>query len=129
MVALCELESCLANSVLTLHKHSASQNHVHGMVMQRAYSPPDVVWSYLSKFSRPQCWRSLVLHSEQVYGDVDDTQVGHMRKVTYISGLPGTWDQEMLHTFDEKRGLFGYTVFDGDFNMNAYDNKQIVFFR
>lgn len=51
-----------------------------------------------------------------------EVQVGSVRDISIISGLPATSSKEILQIFDEEQHILGYRVLGGDHRLKNYSS-------
>ncbi|CAN4113592.1 unnamed protein product [Withania somnifera] len=105
------------DSVVNQHTHSVSQNQCCSAVIQRISAPISSVWSVVRRFDNPQAYKNFVKSCHVIGGDGN---VGTVREVHVISGLPAAISMERLEILDEERHVISFSVVGGDHRLSNY---------
>ncbi|OIT27766.1 PREDICTED: abscisic acid receptor PYL4-like [Nicotiana attenuata] len=105
------------DSVGKYHTHSVSPNQCCSAVIQRVSAPVSAVWSVVRRFDNPQAYKHFVKSCHVIVGDGD---VGTLREVRVISGLPAASSTERLEILDEERHVISFSVVGGDHRLANY---------
>ncbi|KAH0632837.1 hypothetical protein KY284_035623 [Solanum tuberosum] len=105
------------DSVTTHHTHSISPNQCCSAVIQHISAPISTVWSVLRRFDNPQAYKHFVKSCHVIGGDGN---VGTLREVRVISGLPAANSMERLEILDEERHVISFSVVGGDHRLVNY---------
>ncbi|KAK4342684.1 hypothetical protein RND71_038500 [Anisodus tanguticus] len=105
------------DSVVKYHTHSVSPNQCCSAVIQRISAPVSAVWSVVRRFDNPQAYKHFVKSCHVIGGDGN---VGTVREVRVISGLPAASSMERLEILDEERHVISFSVVGGDHRLANY---------
>ncbi|XP_009785556.1 abscisic acid receptor PYL4-like [Nicotiana tabacum] len=105
------------DSVVKYHTQSVSPNQCCSAVIQRVSAPVSAVWSVIRRFDKPQAYKHFVKSCHVIVGDGD---VGTLREVHVISGLPAARSTERLEILDEERHVISFSVVGGDHRLVNY---------
>nr|GMC97659.1 abscisic acid receptor PYL4-like [Ipomoea batatas] len=104
-------------TVARYHTHPVGPNQCCSAVIQRISAPVSTVWSVVRRFDNPQAYKHFVKSCDVIVGDGD---VGTLREVRVISGLPAGSSTERLEILDEERHVISFSVVDGDHRLANY---------
>ncbi|CAN0879650.1 Abscisic acid receptor PYL4 [Linum grandiflorum] len=118
----CPLPSAVAAAipdaaVARYHDHAVGPNQCSSAVVQRIAAPVSTVWSVLRRFDNPQAYKHFVKSCHVILGTGD---VGSLREVHIISGLPAASSTERLEILDEERHVISFSVVGGDHRLANY---------
>ncbi|KAG2686094.1 hypothetical protein I3843_10G152700 [Carya illinoinensis] len=105
------------DSVARYHTHAAGPNQCISAVVQDIAAPVSTVWSVVRRFDNPQAYKHFVKSCNLIGGDGD---VGTLREVQVISGLPAERSTERLEILDEERHVISFSVVGGDHRLSNY---------
>ncbi|XP_055811718.1 abscisic acid receptor PYL4-like [Solanum dulcamara] len=105
------------DSVVNHHTHSISPNQCCSAVIQRISAPISSIWSVLRRFDNPQAYKHFVKSCHVIGGDGN---VGTLREVRVISGLPAANSMERLEILDEECHVISFSVVGGDHRLVNY---------
>ncbi|KAJ8533905.1 hypothetical protein K7X08_007229 [Anisodus acutangulus] len=105
------------DSVARYHTHPVSPNQCCSAVIQRISAPVSTVWSVVRRFDNPQAYKHFVKSCHVIVGDGD---VGTLREVRVISGLPAASSTERLEILDDERHVISFSVVGGDHRLANY---------
>ncbi|XP_049344240.1 abscisic acid receptor PYL4 [Solanum verrucosum] len=105
------------DSVSRYHTHTVSPDQCCSAVIQRISAPVSTVWSVVRRFDNPQAYKHFVKSCHVVVGDGD---VGTLREVRVISGLPAASSTERLEILDDERHVISFSVVGGDHRLANY---------
>lgn len=98
------------------HKHETEGDQCSSMVVQRINAPVNVVWSVVRRFDKPQTYKHFI-RSCAMKGD---GQVGSIREVCVVSGLPASTSTERLEILDEESHIISFSVVGGEHRLKNY---------
>ncbi|GLJ30743.1 hypothetical protein SUGI_0609290 [Cryptomeria japonica] len=98
------------------HKHETEGDQCSSMVVQRINAPVNVVWSVVRRFDKPQTYKHFI-RSCAMKGD---GQVGSIREVSVVSGLPASTSTERLEILDEESHIISFSVVGGEHRLKNY---------
>ncbi|XP_059296475.1 abscisic acid receptor PYL4 [Lycium ferocissimum] len=105
------------DSVARYHTHPVGPNQCCSAVIQRITAPVSTVWSVVRRFDNPQAYKHFVKSCHVIVGDGD---VGTLREVRVISGLPAASSTERLEILDDERHVISFSVIGGDHRLANY---------
>ncbi|CAL0306248.1 unnamed protein product [Lupinus luteus] len=105
------------DAVARYHTHAVAPNQCCSAVVQEIYAPVSTVWSVVRRFDNPQAYKNFVKSCHVIGGDGN---VGTLREVHVISGLPAARSTERLEILDEERHVLSFSVVDGDHKLANY---------
>lgn len=100
------------------HAHMVGPNQCCSVVIQAIESPVSTVWSVVRRFDNPQAYKHFVKSCQVIVGD--GIQVGTLREVHVVSGLPAVSSTERLEILDEDRHVISFSVVGGDHRLRNY---------
>ncbi|EYU41948.1 hypothetical protein ABFS82_10G011300 [Erythranthe guttata] len=104
-------------NVARYHTHAVGPNQCCSSVSQHISAPVSTVWSVVRRFDNPQAYKHFVKSCHLVLGDGD---VGTLREVRVISGLPAVSSTERLEILDDERHVISFSVVGGDHRLANY---------
>ncbi|XP_057958253.1 abscisic acid receptor PYL4-like [Malania oleifera] len=75
------------------------------------------VWSVVRRFDKPQTSKHFLKSCLVILGDGD---VGTLREVRVVSGLPAATSTERLEILDDERHVMSFSVVGGDHRLSNY---------
>ncbi|KAI3514829.1 hypothetical protein L2E82_11590 [Cichorium intybus] len=105
------------DSIARYHIHPVAQNQCCSAVIQQINAPVSTVWSVVRRFDNPQAYKHFVKSCHVVDGNGD---VGTLRQVDVISGLPAANSTERLEILDDERHVLSFSVVGGDHRLANY---------
>ncbi|XP_020578258.1 abscisic acid receptor PYL4-like [Phalaenopsis equestris] len=99
------------------HHHPVGPNQCCSAVVQHIAAPVHTVWSVLRQFDNPQAYKHFVKSCRVVAGNGD---VGTLRQVKLVSGLPAESSTERLEILDEERYVLSFRVVGGKHRLTNY---------
>ncbi|KAM7265389.1 hypothetical protein ACFE04_003072 [Oxalis oulophora] len=99
------------------HTHMVGPNQCCSAVVQQIEAPVSSVWSVVRRFDNPQAYKHFVKSCHVILGDGD---VGTLREVRVISGLPAASSTERLEILDDERHVISFTIVGGDHRLANY---------
>ncbi|KAI3472829.1 hypothetical protein Pfo_030415 [Paulownia fortunei] len=103
--------------VARYHTHAVGPNQCFSAVTQHISAPVSTVWSVVRRFDNPQAYKHFVKSCHVVLGNGD---VGTLREVRVISGLPAVSSTERLEILDDERHVISFSVVGGDHRLANY---------
>lgn len=107
----------IPNTIAHYHTHSISSDQLCSAVVQETTASITAVWSVVRRFDKPQAYKNFIKSCNLVGGDGD---VGTLREVNLISGLPAARSTERLEILDEDRHVISFSVVGGDHKLANY---------
>jgi abscisic acid receptor PYR/PYL family len=74
------------------------------------------VWSFVRKFDEPQKYKIFVKRCVMREGSLE---VGSVREIEVVSGLPATTSVEQLECLDDSEHILGMRKLDGDHRLKV----------
>lgn len=105
------------DSVVKYHTHLVGPNQCCSAAIQRISAPVSTVWSVVRRFDNPQAYKHFVKSCHLIDGDGN---VGTLREVRVISGLPAVNSTERLEILDEECHVISFSVVGGDHRLANY---------
>ncbi|KAK4579599.1 hypothetical protein RGQ29_029319 [Quercus rubra] len=103
--------------ILQHHFHMVESNQCCSAVVQTINAPVSMVWSVVRRFDNPQAYKHFVKSCHVIDGDGD---VGTLREVHVVSGLPAGSSTERLEILDDERHVISFSIIGGDHRLNNY---------
>ncbi|XP_010937948.1 abscisic acid receptor PYL4 [Elaeis guineensis] len=120
-VAAAEEERCTAHAVpeevARHHQHAVGPHQCCSAVVQTMAAPVPTVWSVVRRFDKPQAYKHFVKSCHVLDGDGD---VGTLREVRVVSGLPAVTSTERLEILDDERHVLSFRVVGGEHRLANY---------
>ncbi|KAL9276026.1 Abscisic acid receptor PYL5-like protein [Drosera capensis] len=109
----------IPDTALIYHNHRVGRDQCCSAVVQSiSNAPVDTVWSVVRRFDNPHAYKCFLRSCEIVCGDGVD--VGSLREVQVISGLPAASSTERLDILDDERRVIGFSVLGGEHRLSNY---------
>ncbi|XVE99824.1 hypothetical protein REPUB_Repub03eG0234800 [Reevesia pubescens] len=105
------------DTVSTYHIHTLGPNQCCSAVIQAINAPVETVWSVVRRFDNPQAYKHFLKSCNVIVGDGN---VGTLREVLVVSGLPASSSTERLEILDDERHVLSFSVVGGDHRLNNY---------
>ncbi|KAL4296776.1 hypothetical protein GQ457_12G008330 [Hibiscus cannabinus] len=105
------------DTVARHHTHLVSPNQCCSAVVQQISAPVSTVWSVVRRFDNPQAYKHFVKSCHVIVGD---GEVGTLREVNVISGLPAARSTERLEILDDESHVLSFSVVGGDHRLANY---------
>lgn len=99
------------------HTHTVGANQCFSVLVQTVDAPIEAVWSLVRRFDNPQAYKHFLKSCQVIDGDGD---VGTLREVHVVSGLPAASSKERLEILDEERHVISFSVVGGVHRLNNY---------
>ncbi|KAF3433340.1 hypothetical protein FNV43_RR24442 [Rhamnella rubrinervis] len=107
----------LPDSVARYHSHCLAPNQCFSAVVQHIDAPVSTVWSVVRRFDNPQAYKHFLKSCHVIDGDGN---VGSLREVLVVSGLPAASSTERLEILDDERHVLSFSVVGGDHRLTNY---------
>ncbi|KAI9077819.1 hypothetical protein K1719_040305 [Acacia pycnantha] len=107
----------IPDQVARYHTHAVAPNQCCSAVSQNITAPVSTVWSVVRRFDNPQGYKHFVKSCHVLVGDGD---VGTLREVHVISGLPASNSTERLEILDDERHVLSFSVIGGEHRLSNY---------
>ncbi|KAL1543615.1 Abscisic acid receptor pyl4 [Salvia divinorum] len=103
--------------VARYHTHAVGPDQTCSATMQLISAPVATVWSVVRRFDNPQAYKHFVKSCHVVLGDGD---VGTLREVRVITGMPAVSSTERLEILDDERHVISFRIVGGDHRLANY---------
>lgn len=110
--------SSVPDGVARYHTHALGPNQCGSAFVQSVDAPVGTVWSLVRRFDKPQAYKHFLKSCHVIFGDGVD--VGSLREVHVVSGLPAASSTERLEILDEERHVIGFRIVGGDHRLRNY---------
>ncbi|KAM3344889.1 abscisic acid receptor PYL12 [Capsicum galapagoense] len=104
------------------HTYPLSPNNINNrccsVVVLSISASINTVWSILRRFDNPQGYKNFLKSCHVIVGD--GKEVGSLREVNVISGLPATKSIERLEILDDEKKVMSISIVGGDHRLNNY---------
>nr|XP_009802216.1 PREDICTED: abscisic acid receptor PYL12-like [Nicotiana sylvestris] len=101
----------LDKMVKRYHTHELSSKQCSSVLVQTIDAPLPLVWSFVRKFDKPQCYKNFINSCTLLSGDGG---VGSIREVTLVSGFPGKKSIESFDFLDDEMHVCVFSVVEAD---------------
>jgi abscisic acid receptor (PYR/PYL family) len=105
------------DTVARYHAHAVGPNQCCSAVTQQISAPISAVWPVVRRFDNPQAYKHFVKSCHVVNGDGN---VGTVREIRVISGLPAANSTERLEILDDERHVISFSMVGGDHRLVNY---------
>ncbi|KAL2337693.1 hypothetical protein Fmac_012139 [Flemingia macrophylla] len=109
--------AAVPDAVARFHTHVVAPHQCCSAVAQEIAASVATVWSVVRRFDNPQAYKHFVKSCHVIGGDGD---VGTLREVHVISGLPAARSMERLEILDEERHIISFSMVGGDHRLVNY---------
>jgi abscisic acid receptor (PYR/PYL family) len=103
--------------VARYHTHTVAPKQCCSAVVQNIDAPVSTVWSVVRRFDNPQAYKHFLKSCQVIDGDGN---VGTLREVHVVSGLPAESSTERLEILDDDRHVISFSVVGGDHRLRNY---------
>lgn len=107
----------LPEGLLHHHTHAVGPGQCASAAVQTIGAAVEAVWSVVRRFDRPQEYKKFLKSCHVILGDGD---VGTLREVRVVSGLPAATSTERLEVLDDERHVMSFSVVGGDHRLRNY---------
>lgn len=104
-------------NMLHFHTHAVGPNQCCSAVVQTISAPVETVWSVVRRFDNPQAYKHFLKSCDVIVGDGN---VGTLREVHVVSGLPASNSRERLEILDDEKHVMSFRVVGGEHRLNNY---------
>jgi abscisic acid receptor PYR/PYL family len=117
MVAMRCNNHAVPDVVARQHEHLVGLNQCCSAVVQSIDAPVITVWSVVRRFDRPQTYKHFIRSCDVIDGNGD---VGTVREIHVVSGLPATSSRERLEILDDEQHVISFSVVGGEHRLKNY---------
>lgn len=110
-------EVSLPEALLHHHTHAVAANQCCSAAVQTIDAAVETVWSVVRRFDKPQEYKKFLKSCHVIVGDGD---VGTLREVRVVSGLPAASSTERLEILDDEEHVMSFSVVGGDHRLQNY---------
>ncbi|KAK4261450.1 hypothetical protein QN277_004444 [Acacia crassicarpa] len=114
----------LKRSVTEHHTYMVGPDQCSSLLAQRIHAPPEMVWSVVRRFDKPQAYKHFIKSCALKEGF--RITVGCTRDVNVISGLPAATSTERLDILDDDRHVTGFSIIGGEHRLRNYRSVTTV---
>uniref|UniRef100_A0A2N9GFG8 Abscisic acid receptor PYL2 n=1 Tax=Fagus sylvatica TaxID=28930 RepID=A0A2N9GFG8_FAGSY len=107
----------------TYHTFQPYPNTCTSLLTQSIDAPASITWPFVRDFGNPQKYKHFIKSCTMVVGD---GEVGSIRDVTVISGLPASTSTERLEVLDDEKLVLSFSVVGGDHRLHNYRSVTSV---
>ncbi|KAL8539296.1 hypothetical protein ACS0TY_001066 [Phlomoides rotata] len=104
-------------NLLHHHTHAVTPNQCCSAAVQTIDAPLAAVWSLVRRFDKPQEYKLFLKSCHVIVGDGD---VGTLREVRVVSGLPAACSTERLEILDDEKHVMSFSVVGGEHRLHNY---------
>lgn len=105
------------------HTHAVAANQCCSAAVQAIDAPLDAVWPVVRRFDKPHEYKRFLKSCDVILGDGD---VGTLREVRVVSGLPAACSTERLDILDDEKHVMSFSVVGGDHRLHNYRSVTTV---
>eukprot|EP00897_Mesotaenium_endlicherianum_P006943 jgi/Mesen1/6277/ME000324S05315 len=105
--------------VRKFHDRKVGAEEAYNVVYQPVRASPEAVWSVLRDFHRPQRFRWAIGSCELNLPEGEQLHAGVTRRMTTVTGIPGSYITERLDWLCDEERVLGYTIIDTDFRLEG----------
>ncbi|XP_010526063.1 PREDICTED: abscisic acid receptor PYL2-like [Tarenaya hassleriana] len=106
------------------HRFNPNGSACTSLITQRINAPASAVWPLIRSFDNPQKYKHFIKSCRLVHGN--GTDVGSVREVTVISGLPASTSTERLELLDDQNRVLSFRVVGGEHRLKNYKSVTSV---
>ncbi|GAB4831984.1 Abscisic acid receptor pyl4 [Ancistrocladus abbreviatus] len=117
-LSLSPTTSIPADTLFSFHSHSLGPNQCSSAVIQSISAPVPIVWSLVRRFDNPQAYKHFLKSCHIILGD--GLQIGTLREVRVVSGLPASSSTERLEILDDEHHIISFSVVGGEHRLQNY---------
>ncbi|KAK1322193.1 Abscisic acid receptor PYL4 [Acorus calamus] len=113
----------LPSAVSRHHTHHVSPHQCTSLVIQHIDAPVPTVWSVVRRFDKPQTYKHFVKSCHVIAtttNNKNNFDVGSLREVRVVSGLPAASSTERLEILDDERHVLSFRVVGGEHRLKNY---------
>ncbi|XP_016470724.1 abscisic acid receptor PYL2-like [Nicotiana tabacum] len=114
-----ELEALIQN----YHTFDHLPNTCTSLITQRIDAPAHVVWPFVRRFDNPEKYKHFIKSCKMTTGE---GEVGSIREVTVVSGIPASTSTERLEILDDEKHILSFRVVGGEHRLNNYRSVTSV---
>ncbi|KVH89742.1 abscisic acid receptor PYR1-like [Cynara cardunculus var. scolymus] len=108
----------LKTAITEFHTYDLKSAQCSSLLAQHVDAPPDVVWSVIRQFDKPQIYKHFIKSCSVKEGST--MAEGCTRDVIVISGLPAATSTERLDLLDDERQVMAFTIIGGEHRLRNY---------
>ncbi|EEF41501.1 abscisic acid receptor PYL4 [Ricinus communis] len=110
-------DAAVPDYVSCYHTRSVGPDQCCSAVFKIINAPVSTVWSVVRRFDNPQAYKHFVKSCHLINGDGD---VGTLREVHVVSGLPAESSTERLEILDDEQHVISFSMIGGDHRLKNY---------
>lgn len=116
-ICMMPVPAWLPDDIICHHTHIMDPTQGCSAVVQTIKAPVDTVWSVVRRFDNPQAYKHFLKSCRFILGDGN---VGTLREVQVVSGLPAATSTERLEILDDENHVMSFRVVGGEHRLNNY---------
>ncbi|KAI9159820.1 hypothetical protein LWI28_002244 [Acer negundo] len=120
--------SILEPIIKTYHTspHDQSPNTCTSIIKQHVNTPLSLIWPFVRDFGNPNKYKHFIKSCTTRDGAHNGLEVGSVRDVRIISGLPASTSTERLEILDDEKHISSFRIVGGDHRLNNYQSVTSV---
>ncbi|KAF5186295.1 Abscisic acid receptor pyr1 [Thalictrum thalictroides] len=103
---------------------SSSPPKCSSVLVQHINAPVPLVWSIVRRFDKPELYKRFVQTTTMLSGDGDN--IGCVRKVQIVSGLPAQVSIERLNLLEANLHVISFSIVGGDHRLANYRSTMLL---
>lgn len=107
----------LPEPLVRYHASEVGPDQCCSVLVQTIAAPVSTVWSVVRRFDNPQAYKNFLKSCHVIDGD---GQVGTLREVRVVSGLPAASSTERLEILDDEQHVMSFSIVGGDHRLSNY---------
>lgn len=104
------------------HILEPTSNTCTSIITYKIEAPSSIVWPYVRSFENPQKYKHFIKGCNMK----GDGNVGSIREVTVVSGLPASTSTERLEILDDEKHVISFRVVGGEHRLQNYRSVTSV---
>lgn len=108
--------------IKTYHTFEPCPNTCTSLLTQHIEAPASITWPFVRDFGNPQKYKHFIKSCTMV----GDGEVGSIRDVRVVSGLPASTSTERLEVLDDEKLILSFSVVGGEHRLHNYRSVTSV---
>ncbi|XP_071706526.1 abscisic acid receptor PYR1-like [Rutidosis leptorrhynchoides] len=109
----------LKSTIIEFHTYNINTTtQCSSLLGQHINAPPDIVWSVIRRFDKPQTYKHFIKSCHVQEGS--QIVQGCTRDVVVISGLPADTSTERLDLLDDEKRVMAFSIIGGEHRLKNY---------
>ncbi|XP_077228103.1 abscisic acid receptor PYL12-like [Tasmannia lanceolata] len=105
------------------HNHVLLPHQCSSTLVQTILAPLSLVWSLVRRFDNPQAYKHFIKSCIMSAGN---GEIGSMREVRVVSGLPAVTSTERLDFLDDDSHVIIFSIVGGDHRLSNYQSTMTL---